>query len=188
MECKIIQRREMVIQQSKKKKLYVKANKKEEEKIDPTSVCGKYFDYSGVLPDCLNNPEEKIFRLLRLQDRRLRLHQLRLTMLGGSPSRTRVNYRQRSGARHQLAPECRKSSSRSTISSTSATRRSQQTLGGSTNNFASDRDFDSTTTTRLRHRRLHHADHIAPIKAKFSSSKKSIIIYFRHTQRSGAPP
>jgi hypothetical protein len=27
-----------------------------------------------------------------------------------------------------------------------------------------------------------------PTKAKFSSSKKSIIIYFRHTRRSGAPP
>jgi hypothetical protein len=27
-----------------------------------------------------------------------------------------------------------------------------------------------------------------PIKAKFFSSKKSIIIYFHHTRRSGAPP
>jgi hypothetical protein len=49
------------------------------------------------------------------------------------------------------------------------------TLGGS-NNFASDRDHDSTTTTRLRHRRLRCIDYAAPIKAKFSASKKSIII------------
>jgi hypothetical protein len=47
---------------------------------------------------------------------------------------------------------------------------------GLDNNFASDRDCDSTTTTRLRHRRLRRADHAAPIKAKFSASKKSIII------------
>jgi hypothetical protein len=36
------------------------------------------------------------------------------------------------GARHQLARECGKSPSRSTISSISATRRFQTTLGGST--------------------------------------------------------
>jgi hypothetical protein len=47
---------------------------------------------------------------------------------------------------------------------------------GLDNNFASDRDCDSMTTTRLRHRRLHRAVHAAPIKAKFSASKKSIII------------
>jgi hypothetical protein len=43
-------------------------------------------------------------------------------------------------------------------------------------NFASDHRYDSTTTTRLRHRRLCRADYAAPIKAKFSASKKSIII------------
>jgi hypothetical protein len=47
---------------------------------------GKYFDYNGVSPDCPNNPEEKVFRLLRLQDRRLRL-----ATLGGSSPRTRAN-------------------------------------------------------------------------------------------------
>jgi hypothetical protein len=31
------------------------------------------------------------------------------------------------------------------------------------------------------------ADDAAPIKAKFSASKKSIIIYFHHTRSSGAP-
>jgi hypothetical protein len=36
---------------------------------------------------------------------------------------------------------------------------------GLNNNFASDRDCDSTTTTRLRHRRLHRADHAAPDKS-----------------------
>jgi hypothetical protein len=50
-----------------------------------------------------------ILRLLRFQHRRLRLRRLRLATLGGSSSsRTRANYRQRSGARHQLAPECEK--------------------------------------------------------------------------------
>jgi hypothetical protein len=89
------------------------------------------FDYNGVSPNCSDN-SKKLFRLLRLQHRRLHLRQLRLVTLGGSPSRTRANYRQRSGARHQLAPECGKSRSRTAISSTSGTRRSQQCSGGST--------------------------------------------------------
>jgi hypothetical protein len=44
-------------------------------------------------------------------------------------SRIRANYRQRSRARHQLAPEYKSSRSRPTISSISATRRSQQRSG-----------------------------------------------------------
>jgi hypothetical protein len=60
------------------------------------------------------------------------VRRLCLATLGGSRSHTRANYRQRSGARHQLAPECGKSPSRPAISSTSATRQSQQALGGST--------------------------------------------------------
>jgi hypothetical protein len=80
---------------------------------------------AGDLPDCLDNSKEKL-RLLHIQHRRLNLRQLRLVALGGSLPRTRVNYRQRSGARHQLASECEKSPSRSVILSTSATRRSQQ--------------------------------------------------------------
>jgi hypothetical protein len=36
---------------------------------------------------------------------------------------------------------------------------------GLDNNFASDRDCDSTTITRLRHRRLCRADHAAPDKS-----------------------
>jgi hypothetical protein len=68
---------------------------------------------NGVSPDCPNNPEEKVFRLLCLQD-----HRLRLATLGDSPSRARANYRQRSGARHQLTPECENSCSRPATSST----------------------------------------------------------------------
>jgi hypothetical protein len=106
------------------------------------------------------NSEKKIFRLLRLQHRRLHLRQLCLATLGGSPSRTPANYRQHSGARHQLAPEFENSRSRSTISSTSATRRSQQRSGARQqlclrswlrfydNNLASVRGCDSTTSTR----------------------------------------
>jgi hypothetical protein len=36
---------------------------------------------------------------------------------------------------------------------------------GLDNNFASDRDCNSTTTTRLRHRRLRRSDHAAPDKS-----------------------
>jgi hypothetical protein len=64
----------------------------------------------------------KIVRLLHLQHRRLHSFRLRLVTLEGSSSRTHANYRQRSGARHQLAPECGSSYSRPTILSTSATR------------------------------------------------------------------
>jgi hypothetical protein len=52
----------------------------------------KYFDYFA------RTIRRKIFRLLRLQHRRLHLRQLRLAMLGGSSSRAHANYRQRSGA------------------------------------------------------------------------------------------
>jgi hypothetical protein len=52
--------------------------------------------------------------------RRLR-RQLRLVTLGGSPLRTRTNFRQYSGTRHHLALECGSSYSRPAISSTSAT-------------------------------------------------------------------
>jgi hypothetical protein len=83
---------------------------------------------SGREEYCADNLK-KILRLLRLQHRRLYLRQLRLAMLGGSPSRTRANYWQRSGARHQLAPECRKLPSRPATSSISATRQSQQCSG-----------------------------------------------------------
>jgi hypothetical protein len=88
---------------------------------------------------CSDNLKEKL-RLLRLQDR-----QLRLVTLGGSPPRARANYRQRSGARHQLAPECRKSSQDLRF------HRHQQrddpnSTRGLDNNFASDSGCDSTTT------------------------------------------
>jgi hypothetical protein len=120
---------------------------------------GKYFDYNGVSPDCPNNPEEKVFPLLHLQDRRLWF-----ATLGGSPSRAHANYRQRSGARHQLAPECRKSSQDLRFH-----RRQQRddpnSARGLDNNFASDRGCDSTTTTRLRLRQLRRADHVAPYKS-----------------------
>jgi hypothetical protein len=71
----------------------------------------------------------KIVWLFCLQHRWLHLCQLRLITLGGSPSRIHANYRQRSGARHQLDPECGKLPSRPTISSTSATRQSHQRSG-----------------------------------------------------------
>jgi hypothetical protein len=87
------------------------------------SAPAKYFDYSA------QTTRRKIFRLLRLQHRRLHQRRLRLATLGGSSSYTRANYRQRSGARHQLAPECENSRSRPAISSTSSTRRSQQRSG-----------------------------------------------------------
>jgi hypothetical protein len=81
----------------------------------------------------------------------------------------------RSGARHQLALECGKSPQNLRF------RRHQErddpnSARGLDDNFASDRRYDSTTTTRLRHRRLRRTDYAAPIKAKFSASKKSIII------------
>jgi hypothetical protein len=79
--------------------------------------------------------------------------------------RTRANYRQRSGARHQLAPECGSSYSRPTISSTSE-RDNLNSARGLDNNFTSDRDCDSTTTTRLpRHHRLRRVNHGAPDKS-----------------------
>jgi hypothetical protein len=83
----------------------------------------KYFGYS------VRTTRRKIIRLLRLQHYRLHPRRLCLATLGGSPSRTRANYRQRSGARHQLAPEYGSSYSRPTISSISATRRCQQRSG-----------------------------------------------------------
>jgi hypothetical protein len=54
---------------------------------------------------------------------------------------------------------------------------------GLDNNFAFDRDCDSTTTTQRRHRRLRRADHAAPttphpIKAKFSSFKNRLSFTF----------
>jgi hypothetical protein len=53
----------------------------------------KYFDYFAF------NIVDYIALLRR---------QLRLATLEGSLLRIHANYRQRSGARHQLAPECRK--------------------------------------------------------------------------------
>jgi hypothetical protein len=64
----------------------------------------KYFDYS---PDCADNSEKTTSTTSSSTS--LIRRQLRLATLGGSSSpRTRANYRQRSGARHQLAPECEK--------------------------------------------------------------------------------
>jgi hypothetical protein len=48
---------------------------------------------------------------------------------------------------------------------------------GLNNSVASDRDCDSMTTTRLRHRRLRRTDDAAPKKAKFSSSKSWLLFY-----------
>jgi hypothetical protein len=144
-----------------------------------------YFDYSS---NCSDN-SKKIFRLLR----RLHLRQLRLATLGGSSSRTRENYRQRPGARHQLAPECGKSPSRPAISSTSATRQSQQVLGGSTTT-------SPPIVVVILRQQLDYIfaifDYAAPmtahpIKAKFSSSKSQLSTFatpntrgLRHEQSS----
>jgi hypothetical protein len=81
----------------------------------------KYFDYS---PDCSDNSKKNISTTSSSTSSttsRRYVRRLCLATLGGSPPRTRANYRQRSGTRHQLAPECEKSRSRPTISSTSAT-------------------------------------------------------------------
>jgi hypothetical protein len=49
---------------------------------------------------------------------------------------------------------------------------------GLDNNFASDRDCDSTTTTLLRHHRLRTPTTPHPTKAKFSSSKNRLSFTF----------
>jgi hypothetical protein len=83
----------------------------------------KYFDYS---PDCLDKLEKKTSTTSSSRSSTTSASAAVCHARGLSLSRTRVNYRQRSGARHQLAPEYEKSPSRPAISSTSATRRSQQ--------------------------------------------------------------
>jgi hypothetical protein len=135
--------------------------------------------------NCSDNPK-KIFRLLRLQHRWLQ-RQLRLVALKGSPPRTRANYRQRSGARHQLAPECGNSCSRSAISSTSATA-IPTTFGGSTTTLP-------PIVIVILWQQLDYVivDYAAPtmphlIKAKFSTSKSQFLFTFCRTRHSGAPP
>jgi hypothetical protein len=116
--------------------LHVKENKIRIKILACTCVCpATYQGYADNLEriifrlHCSDNSEKKIFRLLRLQHRRLHLRQQRLATLEGSTSRTSANYRQHLGARHHLAPECKNSRSRSAISSTSTTQRSQQRSG-----------------------------------------------------------
>jgi hypothetical protein len=114
----------------------------------------------------------KIFRLLRLQHRRLR-HQLRPVTLGGSPPRTHANYQQRSGARHRLAPA---------ISSTSALASNATiptALGGSTTTLPP----IVVVILRQQLAYLYIIDYTAPttphpIKAKFSSSKSGLLFPF----------
>jgi hypothetical protein len=94
-------------------------------------------------------------------------------MLGGSSSRTRVNYQQRSGARHQLAPECRKITLKTSdfIDISNAT--IPTALGGSTTTSSSivvvvlrqQLDYAAPTTPHL-------------IKAKSSSSKNRLLFTF----------
>jgi hypothetical protein len=119
----------------------------------------------------------KILWLLRLQHRRLR-RQLRLATLGGSSSRTRASYRHRSGVRYQLAPECKNSPSRPTISSTSVTQQSHQCSGARQQlrlrSWLWFYDNNSTTSSSIT---------VAPtsphqIKAKFSSSKNRLLFTF----------
>jgi hypothetical protein len=107
-------------------------------------------------------------------------------MLGGSSSRTRTNYRQRSGARHQLAPECGKSSLRPAISSTSTTRQSQQRSGARQQLrlrswlwFYDNNSPTSTSSTMAEPTTAH------PIKAKFSSSKSQLSFTFAATDTRG---
>jgi hypothetical protein len=102
--------------QTKKKK------KKKNRSVQQSASVKNYFDYSAHIT------QRKKLWLLRFQDRQLR-RQLRLVMLGGSSPCTRANYRQHSGARYQLALECGKSPWRPAISSTLATRWSQQRSG-----------------------------------------------------------
>jgi hypothetical protein len=119
----------------------------------------KYFDYNGVTPDCPDNPK-KIFRLFRLQHRWLRC-QLWLITLEGSIS---------------THPGVRKSPSRPAISSTSATRQSQTTLGGLTT-------ASPPIVIVILRQQLDYViiDYTAPttphpIKAKFSSSKSRLLL------------
>jgi hypothetical protein len=86
--------------------------------------------------------------------------------LGGSSSRTCANYRQRSGARRRALAQTIGNARGLDINSPRSTENHLQDLRlhrhqqrdnpnnarGLDNNFASDRGFDSTTTTRLRHR------------------------------------
>jgi hypothetical protein len=99
-------------------------------------------------------------------------------MLGGSPPRTHANYWQRSGARHQLAPECRKSPSRPAISSTSATRQSQQRLGARQQLclWSWLWFYDNNSTTSSSTTAAPTTPHL--IKAKFSSSKSWLLFIF----------
>jgi hypothetical protein len=143
---------------------------------------------SVVSPDWVDNSDKnsstirwatritrrKIFWLLHLQHRRLRLN-----TLGGSPPRTRANYRQCSGARHQLALECEKSPSKPATSSTSTTRRSQQRSGARQQLrlwswlwFYDNNSPTSTSSTTAAPTTPH------PIKAKFSSFKSQLSFTF----------
>jgi hypothetical protein len=156
-----------------------------------------------VSPDCSDNTEKNTSTTSSSTSSttsRRYVRRLCLAILGGSSSHTRVSYRQCSGARHQLAPECGTSYSRSTTSASTTLandatiltnargldinsprsaknhpqdlrfHRHQQRddpsdARGLDNNFASDLDCDSTTTTRLHHRRLRRVDYAAPDKS-----------------------
>jgi hypothetical protein len=102
--------------------------------------CESAKDYTGELSGCSDNLKKNILTTLvgQLGGKNILTTSFSTSSTTastaacharGSSSRTRANYRQCSGARHQLAPECGSSRSRPTISSTSATRRSQQRSG-----------------------------------------------------------
>jgi hypothetical protein len=135
-------------------------------------------DITGELTDCVNNLEKIIFRLFYLQH-----HQLRLVMPGGSPPRTRANYRQRS--------ELDINSPRSVENHP----QDLQDFVDISNTVISTALGGSTTTSPLiviviLRQQLEYAAPTMPhpIKAKFSSSKSRFLFTFCRTRHSGAPP
>jgi hypothetical protein len=116
----------------------------------------KYFDYNGVSPASTDNPEKNISTTSRLQHRRLHTFRLRTCGLPRSGAHRRALAQTIDNARGLDI-----NSPRSAEAHTQDLqfRRHQQhgdpnNARGLDNNFASDRDCDSTKITRLRHRRL----------------------------------
>jgi hypothetical protein len=108
----------------------------------------KYFDYNGVWPDCSDNSEKNTSTTL------------------SSTSSTAAS----TTACHARGLDINSLLSAEAHTQDLQFRRHQQrgdpnNARGLDNNFASDRDYDSTTTTRLRHHRLCHADHAASDKS-----------------------
>jgi hypothetical protein len=145
----------------------------------------KYFNYNGVTSDCPDNSKKNISTTSSSTSS---------TTVSTAASHARgfaiANYRQHSGARHQLAPECGKLPSTSATSSTSNNATIPTALGGSTTT--------SPPIVILQQQQLDYViiDYTVPttphpIKAKFSSSKSQLSTFaapdawgLRHEQSS----